>query len=407
MSSTKIAYHNFNLLLLILGALAAFGPLSIDMYLPAFPSLAKELGVDIGKIQLSLTAFLAGLSIGQLIYGPLTDRFGRKKPLIFGISLFLASSIFCSVATSAEMLIIGRFFQALGSCVGMVISRAIVRDLFRAQEAARVFSLIMLVMGLAPILAPVLGGQLLTFVGWRGIFWFLIAFGALVLVSVSLYLPETKGPNRNIKLGEAFVSYFYFFRQKGFMGYVLIGSFSSAGMFAYITGSPFVFIELFKIPAEYYGVIFGTNAIGLIAASQINARLLKTVPVSTLLKNALTVAAVAGVTLCLSAVLNGGFWITVISLFFFVSTIGFISPNSTAQAMDSQGERAGVASAFLGAFQFSVAACSSGLVSYFANGTVGPMSYMLGFCSLMAFLAYFLFNSVQVKSDEPAISVGR
>src|SRR3990167_7951425 len=259
-------------ILLILGALSAFGPLAIDFYLPSFPTLARVFATDVEHVQLSLAAYFIGLALGQLVYGPLADRFGRRKPLLAGALLFRLASLPCALAPSLEWLMVARFVQALGGCAGMVVNRAVVRDLCDPIASAKVFSQLMLIMGLAPILAPLAGGALLGWLGWQSIFACLFAFGVLSWLGVALWLPETlaaDSPNAPLRgaLGESR-------RLLGdwpFLGHALTGGLAVAGMFAYIAGSPFVFIELYGVPAEHYGWLFGSNALGFILVAQLNA----------------------------------------------------------------------------------------------------------------------------------------
>src|SRR5690554_5616771 len=263
-------------LLLILGGLSAFGPLAIDLYLPAFPAMAHSFATDTEQIQLSLAAYFVGLALGQLFYGPVADSFGRRKPLIFGISLFTLASVACAFAPSLEWLLLARFAQALGGCAGMVVNRAIVRDLCSPIESARVFSQLMLVMGVAPILAPLVGGWLMVLGGWQSIFASLALFSAAFGVLVLFRLPETLSMDvPRSQLSSALGRYARLLREPEFMFHALTGGIAMAGMFAYIAGSPFVFIELYGVPAEHYGWLFGLNSAGFILAAQLNGRLLR------------------------------------------------------------------------------------------------------------------------------------
>ncbi|RYZ55323.1 MAG: Bcr/CflA family multidrug efflux MFS transporter [Proteobacteria bacterium] len=380
----------FALLVGILGTLTAFGPLSIDMYLPAFPEIAKEFVAPIASIQLSLTSFFIGLATGQVLYGPLIDRFGRKPPVYLGLVIYVLASIACAFAPNTELLITARFAQALGACGGMVASRTIVRDLFNETESARVFSLLMLVMGVAPILAPLLGGYVTMAFGWRALFAILAILSLLCLLGVYLLLPETRGPNPENKLSSALKNYVEIAKSRRFMGFAIAGGLAQAGMFAYITGSPFVFIEIFKIPAEHYGWIFGSNAFGLIAASQINMRLLKKYHPEKIIRVSFVVLALSGLALLTSAYLNLGFIVLLLPLFLFVGTLGLTLPNTTAAALSAEGPRAGSASAFLGTLQFTFAAVSSMLVSTFDNGTAIPMAGTIAGCGFLALLVFTL-----------------
>lgn len=382
--------NSFYVTVVILASLTAFAPLSIDMYLPAFPQVAAAFGVEQSRVELSLAAFFIGLATGQMFYGTVTDRFGRKNPLYVGLVIYIVASVICAFSPSVEALIVSRFFQALGACGGIVIARATVRDLFDHQASARVFSLLMLVMGVAPILAPLAGGYVALFFGWRAIFFVVATVGAMCLWAVYTRLPETKEPNPNVKLSNTFGIYLAIAKNREFLGFTLAGGFAQAGMFAYITGSPFVFIELFGIPSEHFGWIFGANALGLIALSQLNGRLLKTYNPTRILRVCLAFLAVFSVALIFAGLFNLGFRGTIVPLFLYIASLGMIFPNSTAGALRTQTETAGAASALIGTIQYSLAAAASFLVSHFSIGTTLPMTAMIGVCGISAFLILHL-----------------
>ena len=262
--------------LILLGALTALDPLSIDMYLPAFGDIQKEFQTTIGKVELSMSAFFIGMALGQLFYGPLSDRFGRKKPLVAGMVLYFFATIGCLYSPNIELFITFRILQALGGCAGMTVTRAMIRDLFSASKAADFLSSMALVMGVAPIIAPSVGGAINTFYGWRGIFLLLAICNLVCLFFILLFLPETHHQRqKSLSVLTALKSYGELFKERSFIGYLLPVTAIRAGMFAYIAGSPFVFIELYHIPKESYGQIFGLNALGLMIASQLNRFLLK------------------------------------------------------------------------------------------------------------------------------------
>jgi len=388
-------------LVVILASLTAFAPLSIDMYLPSFTQIAGDFAVPVSTVELSLTTFFVGLAFGQLLYGTATDRFGRKKPLYVGLIIYCISSITCVFALNIETLIILRFFQALGACGGIVIARAMVRDLFAHSESARVFSLLMLVMGIAPILAPLISGYVALFFGWHAIFAVVSVFSAICLAAVYALLPETKEPNPNVEIGKTFGIYLNIIKDRKFLGFTLAGGLAQAGMFAYITGSPFVFIELFGVPSESYGWIFGANALGLIALSQINGRLLKTYNPTNILCACLSLTAVFSFLLILAGVFNLGFWGVAIPIFLYVASLGMIFPNATAGALAEQSENAGSASALIGSLQYGLAAIASSLVSYLGNGTSLPMTALVGICGIAAFLALNLLLSSEKQQEFP------
>ena len=373
-------------LLLVLGALSAFGPLAIDFYLPSFPTLARAFATDVEHVQLSLAAYFAGLAIGQLAYGPLADRFGRRKPLLVGVMLFSLASLACALAPSLEWLITARFVQALGGCAGMVVSRAVVRDLCDPISSAKVFSQLMLVMGLAPILAPLGGGLLLGTLGWPWIFHSLAIFSGLCLLAVLLWLPETRPQHlQPAPLSGAFGQYRALLGNAPFMGYSLAGGVAMAGMFAYIAGSPFVFIELYGVPAEHYGWLFGSNAAGFVIMAQVNARLVLRGGPALWLRRMVLVYLASG--LCLLALALWQpvqLWPLLIPLFICVASLGCVLPNATACAMAGQGRHAGSASGLLGSMQFSVAASASALVAFLHDGSAMPMALVIALCGAAA-----------------------
>lgn len=281
--------------LILMGALTAIGPFSIDMYLPAFPSIAAGLGVERGEVERTLAAYLIGMAGAQIIYGPLADRYGRKLPMMGGLILYVLASLGCALADDIQTLTACRVAQALGGAAGVVIPRAVIRDHYETQEAARAMSLLMLLMGLAPILAPLAGAQLLAFVGWRSLFWLMAAGGLALLLAVALTMKETLAPERVLPLraGTILSNYRALLAHRGFMGHSLAGGMGQAGMFAYIVGSPRIFIELYGIAPQYYGLLFGANAAALIVGSQISARLLRKSAPATLQQRAQVALAVA------------------------------------------------------------------------------------------------------------------
>lgn len=384
-----------NILIFILALLSAFGPLSIDMYLPALPGIAQDFGANLSSVQLSLASFFVGIALGQLFYGPFTDRFGRKMPLYIGLTLYGVASFLCATTSRVEGLIIFRFVQALGACAGMVIGRAIVRDLFKPHESAKIFSMIMLIMGVAPILAPIMGGVLMKFFGWRAIFWLLTFTSILTLICVTFFLKESKGPDPEIKFSRVFRNYAEVLKDPTFLTYTFPLSFVYAGMFAYITGSPFVFIELYHFTPTSYSLLFGINALGLIVFSQVNGRLLRKFAPEHMIQKALPVTAMAGLVLFLCGVFKLPVWILCPALFIYILTMGLIAPNAAACALANQKKAAGSASALMGTIQFTVSAICSGLISHLHNGTTLPMTGIMFGCSLMAVV---LFLSLQKKS---------
>ncbi|MFN7113445.1 MAG: Bcr/CflA family multidrug efflux MFS transporter [Alphaproteobacteria bacterium] len=377
--------RQFYVFVLLLGTLTAFGPLSIDMYLPAFPAMAEALGVPQGRIELSLASFFIGMAFGQLVYGPLTDRYGRKKPLYAGLLIYILASAACAMASSADSLIFFRLLQALGACAGIVVSRAMVRDLFDHREGAQVFSLLMLVMGVAPILAPLAGGYILLFAGWQTIFWSLAALSIVILGLIARYLPETRSPDATVRLDRVLHTYADIARHREFLGYTLTAGFAQAALFAYITGSSYVFIEYFGVPAHHFGWFFGANAFGLIAVSQINAWLLrKGHHPDHIMRRSLGLMAGFGVLLYAAALLDAPMAVLMPLLFCFLATLGAIFPNAGAGALEHQKHRAGAASALAGMMQFSLSAAAAGMVSLLHAESPLPMAGVMAACGILS-----------------------
>lgn len=380
-------------LVLLLGAIMAFGPLSIDMYLPAMPALAEGLGADVAQVQLTLSAYLVGLAVGQLLYGPIADRFGRRKPLIFGIALFVAASAGCALAASIEQLIALRVLQALGGAAGMVMVRAVVRDLFDATGAARMYSTLMLIMGVAPILAPALGGQILVWLDWRWIFGLLALFGAGCLFAVAVRLPETlatsvMAANRSAPLRSVAADYREVLATRQFLGYALTGGCSLAALFAYISGSPFVLIELLGVSPGLYGLLFGANAAAFILGSQINARLLRHATPQQILPWTIAIFG-SGALLLLLLAASPFFGVPafMLAMALVLLAVGCSLANTTALALQPFVRQAGSASAMLGTFQLGIGAFAGLVVGVTYNDSPVPLALVIVLCAAGAQVA--------------------
>jgi DHA1 family bicyclomycin/chloramphenicol resistance-like MFS transporter len=391
-------------LLLILGALSAFGPLAVDFYLPSFPALAKAFGTDVERVQLSLAAYFVGLALGQLAYGPLADRFGRRKPLLLGVALFALASLACAVAPSLEWLIGARFVQALGGCAGMVISRAVVRDLCDPIHSAKVFSQLMLVMGIAPIMAPGMGGLLLSHFGWPSIFICLTVFSVLCLLAITLWLPESMPKDMpRAPLNKALGNYRGLLSDWPFMGYALTGGFAMAGMFAYIAGSPFIFIELYGVAPEHYGLLFGGNALGFILVAQLNAKLVARYGPIRLLKRGVWLYLSFGLILLLVALARMPLlWPLLIPLFGCIACLGVLLPNASACAMAGQGQHAGSASALLGSVQFVIAATTASLVGVLHDGSARPVALLIFSCGVLTVAVNYFTRWAEARQAQSA-----
>jgi len=391
---SKEQRNNNFYLILILGLLTAIGPFSIDMYLPAFPAIAKGLHTTVAQVTLSLSSFFIGISFGQLLYGPLLERFGRKKPLYAGLCIYLVASIGCALAASVNALIVLRLLQALGGCVGMVAARAMVRDLFEVNQNAKVFSLLMLVVAVSPIVAPTLGGYVTAALGWRYVFVMLIFVDLIVIVSAYFLLPESKKPDPNFSLrpGPIIKNFTGVITHPQFYTYALTAAISAAGLYAYIGGSPHVFMEIFHVTEKQYGWIFALIAMGLIGASQVNSLLLKNYTSEQLIKIALRCQSVIGITMvCLSFFGWSDLFVTIFLIFIFLCTQGFVFPNASALSLAAFGHTAGSASALLGAIQMTIGACTSALVSVLQDHTAVPMTGVMACCAITA-LSVFSFG---------------
>ncbi len=375
------------LLILVLGSLTTIGPLSIDMYLPAFGGIARELDTEISRVALSLSSFFVGLALGQLVYGPLLERFGRKRPMYIGLLVYALSSLACGFADSVEELIFFRFLQALGACGGLVASRAIVRDLFDTKEMAKVFSLLMMVIAISPIIAPTLGGFVSTAFGWRYIFGILAGMSLLILTGGYLLLSgyERANPQYSLRPRAILANYLSILTDRHFLVYALTGAFSSAGLYAYISGSPHLYLELFGLNESQYGLVFAVIAAGLILATQLNHRVLRSRSSERIVRLAVTGQCIVAALLVADIALGfTGLYLTTGLIFAYLFCLGFIFPNASALSLDTMRHTAGSASALMGSLQMAVGALASALVGIFQGDSALPMVGMMAVCGLVA-----------------------
>jgi len=364
-------------LVVILGALSAFGPLSVDFYLPALPQLTSDLDASASAGQLTLTACVLGLAFGQLAIGPLSDRFGRRPPLIAGLALYCAASLACAAAPSIWVFTGLRLVQGLSGAAGIVVARSIVRDIASGAAAARLFSILMLVVGVVPVVAPLAGGGLLRLTSWRGLFVILAAVDAVILGATALWLRETLpvGRRRRRSDGAAGFGFRELLDDRRFVAYATVLGLAFAAMFCYIAGSSFVLQDLYGISPQLYGAVFALNAFGIIVCSLGNRRLVARVGPERMLEAGVLAGAAAGGTL-LAVALAGGIGLAGIlpCLFVIVATMGVVIPNSTALALADYPHAAGAASALLGASQFAIGAAAAPLVGLGGRGTAVPMA---------------------------------
>jgi len=395
------------LIILILGLLSALGPFSIDLYLPGFPEIARDLNTTTSRVALSLSSYFVGVSIGQLIYGPLLDRFGRRIPLLVGLFIYLFASIYIVYVVSIDSLIIARFVQAIGGCAGMVAARALVRDLFPVSEIAKIFSLLMLVIAVSPILAPTIGGFATAHWGWHSIF---IILSVLVLINILLvyfWLPTGAAPDKTLSLKPRPIinSFWQVFKNPQFLTYTLTGSFAASGLYAYIAGSPHVFMELYGVTEKQYGWIFAIIALGLVTASQFNTLLLRKYTSEYIVKITLICQVFFGTALLLGALFNIiEMYSMIVLVFLFLSTQGFAFPNTSALSLAPFERSAGTASALMGALQLGIGALITGLVSMLSNETPIPMTAIMFLCAGVSLTLLFLGNRRIKKLDITVIS---
>ena len=372
----------------ILGVLAALGPLSIDAALPAFPSMARSLGVSASAVQLTLAAYLTGIAAGQLLHGPLSDRLGRRPPLLGGLALYTLASVVGALAPTLPVLWGARFTQGVGACAVVAISRAVVRDLFAERDAATVYSGRMLVAGVAPILAPLLGGQVVATFGWRAVFVLLSAAGLGLTLLVAWTLPESLALERTRSgLGDALRGAAAAFRDRRFVRMALVGGASEAALFACLSGGSFLFIDRFGLSPKQFGLVEAANGLGIVLVSLVNRRLVCSVGVARALRVGAGSALLSYAALVAAVRLEAGIGAVIVAMVAGVSSVGVILPNATAAAMDGRGEGAGSASAVLGLLQSTIDILAAGAVSLLADGTPLPMALvMLGCGGIALFL---------------------
>ncbi|HEY1943618.1 MAG TPA: multidrug effflux MFS transporter [Roseiarcus sp.] len=372
--------------LAILSVLLAFAALSTDIYLPALPTMAAQLHSDQDAMAWTLSGYLIGFSIGQLLWGPIGDRYGRRLPVAVGLALFVIGSAACALSVNAGEIIGWRIVQAIGACASVVLGRAMVRDLYAGVRAAQMLSTLMTVMAIAPLLGPFVGGQIIRFASWQAIFWLLMAIGAMTLAAL-FTLPETLPAARRNRepLGRAWAGYLVLLRTRRVIGFAGVGGFFYGGIYAYLSGTPFAYINYYHLPAQWYGVVFGCGILGIMACNLINVRLVVRHGAGGLIKMGAAGAAVAGVVVAIDARTGfGGLPGLVAPLFVYVGLAGFIIANSIAGALESYPDRAGAVSALVGAIHYGAGVVTAGLVGAFADGTPWSMGWIIAACGLGA-----------------------
>ncbi|WP_058302729.1 multidrug effflux MFS transporter [Gorillibacterium timonense] len=378
--------------IVILGILSAFGPLSLDMYLPALPLITQELNTSASLAQLSITACLLGLALGQLLAGPLSDKLGRRKPLIVSLAIYAVASFICTFAPNISVLLFFRLLQGLAGSAGIVISRAMARDLYSGYELTKFFALLMLVNGTAPILAPVLGGALLTLIPWRGVFVVLGFIGIAMLFAVTLRLGETLPEERRSSggVGQTLSTFGDLFKDRSFMGYALTQSATAIALFSYISGSSFVLQNLYHVTPQTFSLIFALNGFGMVLASQTTGRLAGRMSAERLLAGALALI-VLGTGALLAAILaEARLLFLMIPLFIAVASIGGVNITCNSLALQNQKKHAGSASAILGLLPYLAGAAASPLVGIAGENSALPMGFLMAGASVLAVLFFFL-----------------
>jgi len=386
-SSQRAGEHASTAFLLLLGAMSAFPPVTTDIYLPALPELTQGLRGTITEGQITLAVYFVGLGFGQLFYGPWSDRIGRRPTMLTGAVIYLVASIGCAIATRMNQMITLRFLQAIGACSGVVISTAVVRDRFDQQESARIFSMLLTLLGVGPIVAPIAGGVIVTWLGWRAIFWAVTLFGVTLGLAVLFGLKEsrTEAVAARARCESPIGAYGAVLKNPRILGYMLTSGLNFSCMFAWIAAAPYLVISLYKVPALYFGWIFGINAAGFMIAAQINRRLLKSYRSDDILPRGAIGAALAAAVLLVDALTGwGGAAGVFVPLFVVVSSLGFVSTNAMAGGMAVDPSRAGAVSALFGASQFAVAGLTTVAAALLSSQPAVAMAIVIMICALGA-----------------------
>ncbi|GIQ59685.1 Bcr/CflA family drug resistance efflux transporter [Flavobacterium collinsii] len=398
-------------LILILGSLTALGPFSIDMYLPGFSGIAKDLHTSVAKVSMSLSSYFIGISAGQLLYGPLLDRFGRKKPLFIGLMIYILASLGCIYVTDIDSFILLRFVQAIGSCAATVASVAMVRDLFPVKDIPKVFSLLMLVVGLSPMLAPTIGGYVTEDYGWHTVFFILMCMGIAILIASQIGLPDTYKPDTSISLKPKpiITNFLKVLKEPQFYTYAFTGAIAFSGLFSYVAASPIVFMDIYNVDAKTYGWIFAFMSVSFIGSSQLNSALLKKYSSEQMIFGALISQSVISIVFLILA-LNDllGLYETIGMLFLFLACLGISNPNTAELTLAPFAKNTGSASALMGAIQLGLGALASFAVGIFVKNSVAPMVAIMTTTTITAFIVLnigkrFIKQKVKVSKDDDVV----
>nr|WP_315141752.1 multidrug effflux MFS transporter [uncultured Flavobacterium sp.] len=376
-------------LIFILGSLTALGPFSIDMYLPGFEGIANDLNTTVAKVSMTLSSYFIGISAGQLLYGPLLDRFGRKKPLFIGILVYILASLGCSFVTNIDTFIGLRFIQAVGSCAAAVASVAMVRDLFPVKDIPKVFSLLMLVVGLSPMLAPTIGGYVTAYYGWHVVFLILMGLGIIILIGAMIELPNTYVPDTSISLKPKpiITNFISILKEPQFYTYAFTGAVAFSGLFTYVAASPILFMTIFKVHPKTYGWIFAFMSLSFISASQLNSLLLRRFKSEQMIFGALITQTILSIIFLVAALNNRlGLYETIAFLFLFLACLGISNPNTAGLTLAPFSRNAGSASALMGAIQLGLGALASFVVGIFVIDSLVPMVVIMCITTITAFV---------------------
>jgi DHA1 family bicyclomycin/chloramphenicol resistance-like MFS transporter len=393
MTVAEIPKAKYFKLILILGSLTALGPFSIDMYLPGFAGIANDLNTSVANVSMTLSSYFIGISAGQLLYGPLLDRFGRKKPLFIGLLVYILASLGCVFVTDIDTFIGLRFVQAIGSCAATVASVSMVRDLFPVKDIPKVFSLLMLVVGLSPMLAPTVGGYVTEYYGWHVVFLILMCMGILILLAAEIGLPTTFKPDTSISLKPKpiITNFLTIIKEPQFYTYAFAGSIAFSGLFTYVAASPILFMDIFKVDAKTYGWIFAFMSLSFISASQLNSFLLKKYSSEQMIFGSLIVQTCVSI-LFLALAMNSllGLYETITLLFLFLACLGISNPNTAGLTLAPFSKNAGSASALMGAIQLGLGALASFAVGVFVKNSMLPMVLIMTVSTVLALIILIL-----------------
>ncbi|GGP26001.1 Bcr/CflA family multidrug efflux MFS transporter [Silvimonas amylolytica] len=391
-------------ILILLSALMSFSSIATDMYLPALPSLVNDLHADIGRVELTISTFLVGFSAGQLLWGPLSDRTGRRLPILIGLMLFVVGSVGCALSADIAQLLMWRVVQALGACAGPVLARAMVRDLYARERSAQMLSILILMMAVAPLAGPLLGGQILKVASWRAIFGVLAACGVSGLLALRM-LPETLPPQQRSRspLRRTFAEYLQLIKDPRLLTYALAGGFYYGGCYAFIAGTPFAYVDYYHVSPTAFGLLFSVNIVGLMVMNFLNTRLIPRLGSERLFRMGAVIVAVAGLALMINARTGfGGVAGLAIPVFFFMAPSGFIVANSVASALAFFPRQAGAASSLVGAMHYGSGVLTAAMLGWLADGTPWPMGLIVGLCGLGCLTVALLPRVHPALAGQPA-----